>query len=183
MRQRVWFYDKWILVTGLTALVLSGVFVLYGVGNASTPVRAAASGAQPAAAPAITYTPQTRDLLVTAVPLLVHEQSGFFDYLNKAFGKGGMLAGKEVWAFSPNNLTVYAGDTVRVTVVNPGDDPHTFTISEVNFSMNVKGQSQRKGSFVVPNPGLFKFFCSIPEHMPYMWGNLTVLPDSAAPQA
>src|SRR5438105_2655988 len=83
----------------------------------------------------------TRNLVVTAVPLLVHEQAGFFDYLNHDFGKGGMLKDKEVWAFSPNTLTVYAGDTVHVTVVNPGDDPHTFTISEMNFSMNVKGQS------------------------------------------
>jgi len=184
MRQRVWLYDKLILGTGLGALILAAVFALYAVGNASQPARAEGSVSQQTAAnTASTYAPQTRDLVVTAVPLLVHEQAGFFDYLNKAFGKGGMLEGKEVWAFSPNTLTVYQGDTVHVTVVNPGDDPHTFTISEVNFSMKVRGQSQREGSFVVPSAGLYKFFCSIPEHMPYMWGNLVVLPDSDAPQA
>ena len=79
--------------------------------------------------------------------------------------------------------TLAAGDTVHVTVVNPGDDPHTFTIAALNFSIAVKGQSRVEGSFVVPSAGLYKFFCSIPEHSPYMWGNLVVLPDSAAPGA
>ncbi|HEX9312297.1 MAG TPA: cupredoxin domain-containing protein [Actinomycetota bacterium] len=128
----------------------------------------------------VTYRPQTRSLVVTAVPLLVHEQAGFFDYLKKDFGKGGLLQDKEVWGFSPNTLTVYGGDTVNVTVINPGDDPHTFTIPEVNFSLSVEGKSQVEGSFVVPSAGLYKFFCAIPEHTPYMWGNLIVLPDSAA---
>jgi plastocyanin len=130
-----------------------------------------------------TYKPQVRDLVVTAVPLLVHEETGVYDYLGKDFGKGGVLEKGEVWAFSPNSLTVYAGDTVHVTVVNPGGDPHTFTIREVDFNIDVPALSTVKGSFVVPGPGVFKFFCSIPEHSPYMWGSLVVLPDSAAPQS
>ena len=182
MRQRVWFYDKWILGTGLGALMLAGVFAAYALGAGSQ--SAQAQGSAPAGSSqgivSTTYTPQTRHLLVTAVPLLVHEQAGFFDYLNHDFGKGGLLKDKEVWAFSPNNLTVYQRDTVHVTVVNPGDDPHTFTIAALNFSIAVKGQSRVEGSFVVPSAGLYKFFCSIPEHSPYMWGNLIVLPDSAA---
>ncbi len=144
---------------------------------------ATGSGAQvtrnTASAP-VTYRPQTRSLVVTAVPMLVHEQAGFFDYLKGDFAKGGLLQDKEVWAFSPNTLTVYQGDTVNVTVFNPGDDPHTFTIAEMNFSISVEGGSQTTGSFVVPKTGAFKFFCAVPEHMPYMWGSLVVLPDSAA---
>ena len=88
-----------------------------------------------------------------------------------------------MWAFSPSTLTVYAGDTVHVTVVNPGGDLHTFTISAVGFSIKVPPLTERQGSFVVPNVGLYKFFCAIPEHTRYMWGNLVVLPDSDAPQA
>src|SRR6266496_3316921 len=107
MRKRVWFYDKLVLATGIGALVLAGVFALYAVGDASPPSHAQGGGAHRAAASAASsYSPQTRDLVVTAVPLLVHEQSGFFDYLNKAFAKGGLLWNKEVWAFSPNTLTV-----------------------------------------------------------------------------
>jgi len=184
MRQRVWFYDKWILGTGLGALILAAVFALYAAGNASQPARAEGSvSQQTAASTASTYAPQTRDLVVTAVPLLVHEQAGFFDYLNKAFGKGGMLEGKEVWAFSPNTLTVYQGDTVHVTVVNPGGDLHTFTIAAVHFSLKVPALTERQGTFVVPKARLFKFSCAIPQHSRYMWGNLVVLPDSDAPQA
>jgi len=131
-----------------------------------------------------TYKPQTRQLVVTAVPLLVHEETGLYpDYLKKDFAKGGLLEKGEVWGFSPNNLTVYEGDTVQVTVVNPGGDPHTFTIAELNFNIDVPAISTVKGSFVVPKVGLFKFFCAIPEHSPYMWGGLVVLPDSAAPQS
>ena len=62
-----------------------------------------------------TYRPQVRDFTITTVPLLVHEQTGTFDYLKQDFSRQGILAGKEVWGFSPNSFTVYAGDTVRVT--------------------------------------------------------------------
>ena len=177
----MWFYDKLILVIGIGALLVAGVIAIAEVANARPP---ASAGLHPAAASiASTYKPQTRDLLVTAVPLLVHEQTGIFDYLKQDFGKGGLLRGREVWAWSPNTLTVYQGDTVRVTVSNPGGDDHTFTITQVGFSIKVPAQSVVHSSFVVPRPGVYKFFCSIPEHMPYMWGSLVVLPDSAAPQS
>lgn len=69
-----------------------------------------------------------------------------------------------------------------MTVVNPGGDPHTFTIAEMNFNINVPAMSQVVGSFIVAKAGLFKYLCSIPEHSPYMWGSLVVLPDSSAAQ-
>ena len=184
MKQRVWLYDKLILGTGLGALVLAGVLAAYAVGNASPSASANGIGSNRTAANAAsTYTPHTRNLVVTAVPLLVHEQTGLFDYLNQDFAKGGLLQDTEVWAFSPSTLTVYAGDTVHVTVVNPGGDLHTFTISAVGFSIKVPPLTERQGSFVVPDVGLYKFFCAIPEHTRYMWGNLVVLPDTDAPQA
>ena len=130
-----------------------------------------------------TYKPQTRDLVVTAVPMLVHEETGLYDYLKKDFAKGGLLQNGEIWAFSPSSLTVYEGDTVNVTVVNPGGDPHTFTIADMNFNIDVPAVATVKGSFVVPKVGLFKFFCAIPEHSPYMWGSLVVLPATSAPQS
>jgi plastocyanin len=180
MKQRVWFHDRMVLVTSAFALILAGLFGIYALSNAS-PAAATSSGGQVAGNAASTYKPQTRNLLVTAVPLLVHEQTGVFDYLKKDFAKGGLLQGTEVWAFSPSTLTVYQGDTVHVTVVNPGGDLHTFTIAAVGFSINVPPLTQRHGSFVVPRAGLYKFYCAIPEHSRYMWGNLVVLPDSDAP--
>jgi len=125
-------------------------------------------------------TPVARDFLITTVPLLVHEQTGTFDYLAKDFGKKGVLSDKEVWGFSPSSLTVYQGDTVHVTVVNPSGDDHTFTLPSVGFDLYVKAQSTASGSFVVPKTGAFAFVCTIAEHSPYMSGQLVVLPGSDA---
>ena len=58
------------------------------------------------------YAPKTRTFVVTTVPLLVHEQAATFDYLKQDFSPKGMLATKEVWGFSPNSFTVYAGEVL-----------------------------------------------------------------------
>jgi plastocyanin len=129
-----------------------------------------------------TYKPQTREFVVTTVPLLVHEMTSTYDYLKQDFTPKGMLASKEVWAFSPSSFTVYAGDTVHVLVVNPSGDDHTFTLPSVGFNLLVKAQSTASGTFVVPAVGALTFVCTIAEHSPYMSGQLIVLPDSAAPQ-
>jgi plastocyanin len=136
-----------------------------------------------ASVPVSTYRPQVREFTITTVPLLVHEQTGTFDYLTQDFGTKGVLAGKEVWGFSPSSLTVYAGDTVRVTLVNPSGDDHTFTLPSVGFNLVVKALSLAHGNFVAPKVGPYQFICTFAEHAPYMNGQLVVLPDSAAPQA
>ena len=48
------------------------------------------------------YVPRVRALTVTTVPLLVREQQGVFPFLKQDFAKGGLLEGKEVYAFSPS---------------------------------------------------------------------------------
>src|SRR5262249_24414971 len=105
-----------------------------------------------------------------------------FDYLAQDFTKGGTLEGKEVWGFAPDSLTVYEGDTVNVTVVNPSGDDHTFTLPDVGFNLLVKAQSTASGTFVAAKVGPFSYLCTIAEHSPYMWGQLVILSDSAAPQ-
>ena len=52
--------------------------------------------------------------MVTTVPLLVHEQRKTFPFLAAAFAKGGVLDGKEVYAFSPSTITVVEGDTITL---------------------------------------------------------------------
>ena len=126
------------------------------------------------------YRAQTRDFTVIGVPLLVHEQASMLDYLNADFAKGGLLDGKEVYGFLPSTLVVYQGDTVHLTLVNPADDDHTFTISELNLSVTMKGQSASPATFVASKVGVFSYVCAESEHMPFMWGQLIVLPDSAA---
>jgi len=132
-----------------------------------------------ATASAPTYRPQTRTVDIAAVPFLVHEQSATFDWLGAAFKKGGLLDGKEVWGFSIDHITVYAGDNVDVSILNPGDDPHTFTITELGVNQAIKGNGSSHTSFIAEKVGTYRFFCSIPEHSPYMSGEITVLPASA----
>ncbi|HEU5424148.1 MAG TPA: cupredoxin domain-containing protein [Nitrolancea sp.] len=130
-----------------------------------------------------TYQPQTRDFTVVAVPTLVHEMQGTLDYLQKDFAPGGLLDGKEVYAFSPSTLVVYQGDSVNLTLVNPADDAHTFTISDLNVNAQMPGQSSSHASFVAGKAGIYTFVCAEDEHSPYMWGQLIVLPDSQAPKS
>ncbi len=126
------------------------------------------------------YKPQTRTFTITAVPMVVHEMQDSEDYLKADFAKGGLLDGKEVYGFYPSDLVVYQGDTVNLTLVNPADDPHTFTIAPLNINVEMKGQSAAHTSFVASQPGTYEFICDEPEHAPYMWGQLVVLPDSLA---
>jgi heme/copper-type cytochrome/quinol oxidase subunit 2 len=133
--------------------------------------------AQAAAPP---YVQQHFDYSIVAVPLLVHEQTSTFDYLNRAFAKRGLLEGKEVWGWSNNHITIYQGDSVTANLLNPGDDPHTFTITELAVNKELAPGSNTSVTFSAYKIGTFKFFCSIPEHYPYMSGTITVLPDSTA---
>jgi len=131
-------------------------------------------------ASAATYRPQTRAFTVTAVPLLVQEMAGTLPYLQQDFAKGGLLDAKEVYGFYPSTLTVYQGDTLDLTLVNPANDPHTFTISALNVDVAMPSQSSVTAHFTVTQPGIYTFLCAEPGHIPYMWGQLIVLPDSAA---
>ena len=135
------------------------------------------------AAGASSYKGQTRDFTVVEVPLLVHEQASMLDYLNADFAKGGLLDGKEVYGFMPSTLVVYQGDTVNLTLVNPADDDHTFTISDLNLSVTIKGQTSTKATVKADTVGVYTYTCAEDEHMPYRWGQLLVLPASAAPGA
>jgi plastocyanin len=162
-------FARWLpILLGLTVLV---------AGCAATAANAAQSSQ---AAAQTAYQPQTRTFTVTSVPLAVHEMQGSMDFLQKDFAKGGILDGKEVYGFYPSDLIVYQGDTVNLTLVNPEDDPHTFTITELGVNVEMKAQSTTKASFVASKAGTYQFICAEPEHMPYMWGQLVVLPDSLA---
>jgi len=159
-------------MTAFRTFSLIASLALAGVSIAGCGKKAATVGQQ--------YSPETRPLVVTAVPLLVHEQTGTFDYLKKAFAKGGILNGKEVWGFAPSSITVYRGDTLKLTFVNPGDDPHTFTIDALAINAAIAGGTTSETSFVANRVGVYRFYCAIPEHAPYMSGTVTVLPEASA---
>jgi len=120
------------------------------------------------------HTPQTRNVTVTAVPLLTKEMTTVYSFLAADFRKGGVLEGKEVYAFIPDNVTVFEGDTVRFTLINPEDDAHSFVLSTLTVSM--PPQSAVSATYVARQTGVFDYICEIPAHKPMMYGQLVVLP-------
>lgn len=138
---------------------------------------AAAAACAPAAAPPARYTPQTRAIAVTTVPLLVKETQSLYPFLQADFAEGGVLDGKEVYAFSPSTLTVVEGDTIAFTFVNPEDDEHSFVLPD--FTVAIPGQQVTHATYVARRAGIYRFECSIPSHLPMMAGQLVVLAPAA----
>lgn len=124
-----------------------------------------------------TYSPRTRALTVTTVPLLVRESRSVYPFLGAAFARGGALEGKEVYAFVPSTLTVVEGDTIAFTFVNPEDDLHSFLLPDL--VVQLPGDSIVHATYVARQAGIFPILCRIPSHLPMMSGQLIVLAPSA----
>jgi plastocyanin len=119
------------------------------------------------------YVPRVREITVTTVPLLVKEQQSVFPFLAKDFGKGGVLEGKEVYAFSPSTIAVVAGDTIHFTFINPEDDDHSFVLPDL--AVPLPPQKTTRVTYVAKRPGIYPFLCAIEKHLPMMSGQLIVL--------
>jgi uncharacterized cupredoxin-like copper-binding protein len=149
-------------VPNLAALML----VLVGCGSGAT------QSAQSSRA-ATAYVPRTRAITITAVPLLVKELVKTYPFLARDFATGGVLSGKEVYAFSPSTITAVTGDTLRLTLLNPEDDDHGFVLRD--FFVKLPPQSRIDTTYVAKAPGIYDFSCSVPAHLPMMHGQLVVL--------
>lgn len=123
---------------------------------------------------AVPYTPEARNVTITTVPLLVKEQQGVFPFLKSDFARGGVLDGKEVYAFSPSTVTVVQGDTIHFTFINPEDDVHSFVLPD--FAVPLPAQKTTTAIYVAKHAGIFPFVCAIQAHLPMMSGQLVVLP-------
>ena len=122
------------------------------------------------------YTPTTKAITITTVPMLVKEEQNVLPFLKEDFAKGGILDGKEVYGFSPSTVTVIEGDTIQFTFINPEDDAHSFVMSDLAVSL--PGQKTTTATYVAKHAGVFRFVCAIQAHLPMMWGQLIVLPAS-----
>jgi plastocyanin len=123
------------------------------------------------------YTPTSRAITITTVPLLVKEEEKALTFLEKDFAKGGVLEGKEVYAFSPSTITVIEGDTIHFTLINPEDDAHSFVLPDLAVSM--PAQTTTTATYVAKRGGVFPFVCAVQAHLPMMWGQLVVLSASS----
>ena len=66
------------------------------------------------------------------------------------------------FTFSPQQVTVKAGDTV--TWVNRDDIPHTVTSTTMTFRSKAL-DTDDKFSFTFATPGSYAYFCSLHPHM------------------
>jgi|SRR5690348_4978532 plastocyanin len=119
------------------------------------------------------YTPQVRRITVTTVPMLVKEEQGVLPFLKQDFARGGVLDGKEVYAFSPSSITVVEGDTIRFNFINPEDDVHSFVLPDLVVSL--PPQKTTTATYVAKHAGVYPFVCSVASHLPMMSGQLVVL--------
>lgn len=127
------------------------------------------------------YVPRVRELTVTTVPMLVKEEQALFPFLKPALAKGGVLEGKEVYAFSPNTLTVIEGDTIHLTLINPEDDVHSFVLPDL--AVPLPGGTTTRVTYVATHAGIYPIVCAIPAHLPMMSGQLVVLPSAVMAEA
>ncbi|MFI5229598.1 MAG: cupredoxin domain-containing protein [Gemmatimonadales bacterium] len=130
------------------------------------------AGCRPAST-AAAYAPRTRRIAVTTVPLLVKEQQSVFPFLKPAFAKGGVLDGKEVYAFSPSTITVGQGDTIQFTLINPEDDEHSFVLPDLAVAMHPGTTTQ--ATYIARRAGVYPIVCAVQSHLPMMSGQLIVL--------
>jgi plastocyanin len=133
----------------------------------------ALGGAACGGTPAPPYAPRTREVTITTVPLLVKEDQRVFAFHGKDFAKGGVLDGKEVYAFSPSTVTVIAGDTIHFTFINPEDDVHSFVLPDLAVAL--PAQAVTTATYVAKHAGVYPFLCAVPSHLPMMSGQLVVL--------
>jgi plastocyanin len=136
------------------------------------------------------YTPRARELTVTTVPLLVREARTVYPFLAADFARGGVLEGKEVYAFSPSTLTVVEGDTVHFTFINPEDDEHWFFLPDCTeedkesfvlpeCAMRLPPQTETHATYIARHAGIYPFMCIVVKHVPMMHGQLVVLSPAA----
>jgi plastocyanin len=123
------------------------------------------------------YVPRARNVTITTVPLLVKEQQKVLPFVAEAMAHGGVLDGKEVYAFSPSTITVVEGDTIHFTLINPEDDDHSFVLPDL--AVPLAPLKSTSVTYVARTAGIFPFVCAVQSHLPMMSGQLVVLAASS----
>lgn len=69
------------------------------------------------------------------------------------------------YAFSPESITVEAGEKISLTFKNMGNLPHNFIIDELNVgTKTIAAGSSDTIEFTAEKNGTFTFYCSIAGH-------------------
>ena len=68
------------------------------------------------------------------------------------------------FSFDPDELSIRAGQSVNLTLNNRGTLYHDLTIEGLGFVLTASGGERGSGSLTVPEPGRYRFVCSVPGH-------------------
>lgn len=66
--------------------------------------------------------------------------------------------------FEPDTLRVEAGESINITVTNVGDVFHDFTMTGLDFMIDVPAGVAATGGLTVDEPGEYAFECTVPGH-------------------
>ncbi len=86
------------------------------------------------------------------------------------------VEGKDDHTFAPNTITVNAGQTVDLTLVNNGKLDHTFTINDpqLNIEVIMRAGETNHITFTAPKPGEYVFSSGVITEIDTMNGKLIV---------
>jgi plastocyanin len=69
---------------------------------------------------------------------------------------------KNNWRFDPEEISVDQGDRIILTIINEDDYDHGFAIDAFGVSQRIPASGTIKVEFVVTQPGIFPYYCSVP---------------------
>lgn len=68
------------------------------------------------------------------------------------------------WKFSPSSITVPAGTSVKVTLVNKGVIEHDIHIPDYHFHLHTDAGKSETARFIADQTGEFVLECTLPGH-------------------
>jgi uncharacterized cupredoxin-like copper-binding protein len=91
-------------------------------------------------------------------------------------GPGGKIeVGAKEFSFSPNTLTLKAGQPSTIELKNIGSIEHDITVGDAGFKLTVPAGKSGDKELKLDKPGAYEFHCSVEGHKDAgMKGELTV---------
>lgn len=162
--------------------LVAPVILVLAVGTLAGCAKGQSGGDNSAKASAAAYTPKTRTISMFAVPSWIGEMAdipAYKEFAPKDFASGGLNDGNEVFSWSPQTIAACVGDTIKLSIGNPGPDDHTFTLPDFSVNTPVPTGKSTDVSFKASKAGIFDYYCTVAEHTKYMHGTLLVFDDSS----
>lgn len=166
---------------GTAVVALATTMVLAGCSKGRAGKNNQSASRKATTAQAAKYTPKTRTVSMFAVPAWIGEMAEipqYKEFAPKDFKKGGLNDGNEVFSWQPQMMASCAGDTISLTIGNPGPDDHTFTIPDLSINTPIPSFKETSVSIPTTKAGIYDYYCTVAEHTKYMHGTLLVFADN-----